>query len=372
MTLASTTTKVSYNGDGSNRDFDVTFKFLQNADVKAILRAANGTETVWTIDVNYSLSGAGNESGGTLTASLANVPAVGETLIIKRNAAETQQTDLPTGGRFATEAVETALDKLTMLVQQLLERLGRTASLAETSGTSGLTLPEPEADKVLGWNAGGTDLENKVGAGITDHGALTGLADDDHTQYLLVDGTRAMTGALDMGSQAITAVDTVDGRDVSVDGGKLDGIAVGAEVNPDVVSQAEAETGSATTERIWTAQRVAQAIAAQAQPLGQVVGVNGQTGTSYTLVEADKGKAVEMNNASANTLTVPPNGTVPFAVNTVVHVTQTGAGQTTLVQGSGVTIHSPATLKLRAQYSTATLRQSAANVWVLSGDLATS
>lgn len=43
---------------------------------------------------------------------------------------------------------------------------------------------------------------------------------------------------------------------------KLAGIAAGAEVNPAVVSQAEAEAGTATTERIWTAQRVAQAIAA--------------------------------------------------------------------------------------------------------------
>jgi hypothetical protein len=43
---------------------------------------------------------------------------------------------------------------------------------------------------------------------------------------------------------------------------KLAGIAAGAEVNPDVVPQAEAEAGTATTERIWTAERVAQAIAA--------------------------------------------------------------------------------------------------------------
>lgn len=37
-------------------------------------------------------------------------------------------------------------------------------------------------------------------------------------------------------------------------------VAAGAEVNPDVVSQAEAEAGTATTERIWTAERVKQAI----------------------------------------------------------------------------------------------------------------
>lgn len=41
------------------------------------------------------------------------------------------------------------------------------------------------------------------GAGTSDHGALTGLADDDHTQYLLVSGSRAMTGALAMGNQDI-------------------------------------------------------------------------------------------------------------------------------------------------------------------------
>jgi hypothetical protein len=43
-----------------------------------------------------------------------------------------------------------------------------------------------------------------------DHGNLAGLGDDDHTQYLLVDGTRAMSGALDMGSNAIQNVTNAD------------------------------------------------------------------------------------------------------------------------------------------------------------------
>lgn len=53
-----------------------------------------------------------------------------------------------------------------------------------------------------------------------DHGTLTGLTDDDHTQYLLVSGVRAMTGALDMGAQAITNVGNVDGVDVSTHGSR--------------------------------------------------------------------------------------------------------------------------------------------------------
>jgi hypothetical protein len=51
---------------------------------------------------------------------------------------------------------------------------------------------------------------NGGGGGVTDHGALTGLADDDHTQYLLVNGTRAMTGTLDTAGHGITMVNTVN------------------------------------------------------------------------------------------------------------------------------------------------------------------
>lgn len=43
-------------------------------------------------------------------------------------------------------------------------------------------------------------------AGVSDHGALGGLGDDDHTQYLLVDGTRAMTGRLTLPTGSRLAV----------------------------------------------------------------------------------------------------------------------------------------------------------------------
>ena len=55
-----------------------------------------------------------------------------------------------------------------------------------------------------------------------DHGGLFGLGDDDHPQYLLVDGTRSMSGNFDVGTNNIINVGTVDGRDVSSDGSTLD------------------------------------------------------------------------------------------------------------------------------------------------------
>jgi len=99
--------------------------------------------------------------------------------------------------------------------------------------------------------------------------------------------------------------------------------------------------------------------------------VNTQSGTSYTLVAGDAASYVRMNNASANTLTVPQNSSVGFPIGTQIPVNQAGAGQTTIVADSGVTINSPATLKLRAQRSSAALIKVAANEWDLSGDLET-
>jgi hypothetical protein len=90
---------------------------------------------------------------------------------------------------------------------------------------------------------------------------------------------------------------------------------------------------------------------------------------SYTLVLDDKNKIVEMNVASGNNLTVPPNSSVAFPVGTQINILQVGAGQTTVVQGAGVTVNAAPGLKLRTQWSYATLIKRAENTWVLVGDI---
>lgn len=103
---------------------------------------------------------------------------------------------------------------------------------------------------------------------------------------------------------------------------------------------------------------------------GTTLTLNTQT-ASYQLVLADAGKLVQMNVASANNLTVPPNSTVAFPVGTQILLHQLGAGQTTVVAAGGVTInrHSYFSLKLRGQYSTAMLIKIATDTWILSGQL---
>jgi hypothetical protein len=95
---------------------------------------------------------------------------------------------------------------------------------------------------------------------------------------------------------------------------------------------------------------------------------NAQT-ASYTLVLGDKGKLVEMNVATANNLTVPLNSSVAYPTGTQINILQTGAGQTTVVATGGVTINATPGLKLRAQWSSATLIKRATDTWVLVGDI---
>lgn len=102
----------------------------------------------------------------------------------------------------------------------------------------------------------------------------------------------------------------------------------------------------------------------------QRVVANTQT-ASYTLVLADAGKAVEVNSASAATVTVPPNSSVAFPAGTVVEVYQHGAGAVTVAAGVGVTIRSRGgLLALAGQYASASLRKRGTDEWVLTGDLA--
>jgi hypothetical protein len=85
-------------------------------------------------------------------------------------------------------------------------------------------------------------------------------------------------------------------------------------------------------------------------------------------VLTDAGKAVELSNSSARTVTVPPNSSVAFPVGTVIEIARMGTGTVTVVAGSGVTIRTAGTLVLRAQYSVLTIRKRATDEWVLAGD----
>ncbi len=91
---------------------------------------------------------------------------------------------------------------------------------------------------------------------------------------------------------------------------------------------------------------------------------------SYTLALSDQNKMIEINNASANEVTIPLNSVVAFPIGTQILVVQAGAGQTSIGKSVGVTLYAEDNkLKLVGQYAMCTLIKKSADLWYVGGNL---
>lgn len=165
MTISSTTRKAGpFVGNDSSTAFPFAFKVFQAADVYVVrLDTDTSVETPLVLTTDYTVSLNANQNanpGGTVTL-VAGALATGYTLTITSSITPLQSTDLTNQGGFYPSVITNALDKLTILVQQILERLGRSLTLPLSLPSNVSTaLPLPEANKALVWNSTATGLEN--------------------------------------------------------------------------------------------------------------------------------------------------------------------------------------------------------------------
>lgn len=160
MALNSTDNRISYAGNGVTTAFSFPYYFLQDADLVVIVRIeATGVETTQILNTDYTVSGEGNPSGGTVTMTTA--PAAGRSLIIYRDPAQTQDLDLVENDPLPAEELEKRLDKLTMMVQRLNDRLDRGVTLTDGyTATFDPRLPTIfDPLQVLRFNAAGDGFE---------------------------------------------------------------------------------------------------------------------------------------------------------------------------------------------------------------------
>jgi hypothetical protein len=158
MTVSSTTNKIIYDGDGSTTVFPYNFKIFADTDLEVTLvTVATGAEEILTLTSDYSVSDAGEESGGNVTTVSTYSSAY--KLVIKRVPPQTQTLDYQENDDFPSQSTENALDKLTFLIQDLDEKSDRAIKQAITESTD-LTFPSAEATKAIAWNATGDGLEN--------------------------------------------------------------------------------------------------------------------------------------------------------------------------------------------------------------------
>lgn len=193
MTVTTATVaKYSYNGNGSTTVFSFPRKFAADNWLKVVERNnTTGAETVKTLTTDYTVSGAGNEAGGSVT--MLTAPASGVTLVISYNVPRTQGIDYVENDPFPADTHEEALDKLTIIAQEQDETIARTLRfpLSDSSSLSGeLPSSTERANKYLSFDANG---EPQVQAEVTSGVYYGPDASDPATRP---DGSASVAGDL--------------------------------------------------------------------------------------------------------------------------------------------------------------------------------
>lgn len=171
MTIATTDSEIVYTGDGVTTTFATGYYFLLDTDLVVTYTIAGPTTVTWTLNFDYTVAGAGSLSGGSITTTVA--PAVASTLTIGRAVPVTQLTDYITDDAFPAESHEKALDKLTMVCQQLQTNIDNAVIAASTSGEVNTAA---NIGSGLGWYRQKSGVQLRFRTVSDPAGGLTGIA----------------------------------------------------------------------------------------------------------------------------------------------------------------------------------------------------
>jgi len=276
--------------------------------------------------------------------------------------------NLTISGNLTVDGTTTNINSTNLVVEDKNIVLGDTATPTDTTADGGGLTLKGLTDKTFNW-VDATDawtssehINLASGKAIYLNGTLQTAAAQTLTNKTIALGSNTVSGTLAEFNTAVTDADfaTLAGSETLTNK---------TLTSPVLTLSTSTSTTNAVLAWDTTNKKIAVGNGTDALDFAtSTLPINAQS-ASYTLVLADKDKIVEMSNASANTLTVPLNATVAYPVGTQINIIQTGAGQTTVAATGGVTINSTPGLKIRSQWSSATLIKRATNTWVLVGDL---
>lgn len=136
MTVANVDPTITYSGNASRTSFPFSFGTTQEVEVKAYITSALGDNTPLVINTDFSVTGAGSPTGGTVTYPISGSPlASGVTITIYRETDLTQLNDLRRQSGVDSEVWEGMADKLTHIVQEQSRDIERALLSSETGIT---------------------------------------------------------------------------------------------------------------------------------------------------------------------------------------------------------------------------------------------
>ena len=263
MTVSTSVNIASYSANGSTTTFSYPFKIFADGDLKVFIRAADGTETLKTLTTDYTVTNAGNENGGNVVFGTA--PVATETVVIQRFLDLTQETDYVANDPFPAESHEEALDRLTMISQQLQEEIDRSikASVTNSISTTEFTISAADrANKLFAFDGSGDiTVTQEIGTFRGDWSSGTAfqvrdLVKDTSTNNIFL----ANTAHTSSGSQPITTNTDSAKWDLIVDAA-----AATTSANAAASSATDAGTAQTAAEAAQSAAETAQTAAETAQ-----------------------------------------------------------------------------------------------------------
>lgn len=177
ITISDTEPRVQYTATAGQTNFTVGFEFFDNDDLKVFNGTTQLTFAASPSDATeYSVSGAGQSGGGSITLGSPGA-TLNDTITIFRDLAIARSTDFPTSGAFQINSLNTELDKIIAMCQQLERDLKFSPkAAATTSNTFDITFPNMVANKILTVNSAGDGLEFAIDK--TDVATVAGISSD--------------------------------------------------------------------------------------------------------------------------------------------------------------------------------------------------